>query len=53
MTVENVVNLPVFVTVVSENVPQEHKLCMQAVFIAKSPSPVHQRGKYSLFVGGW
>jgi hypothetical protein len=49
--VEDVVNLPVFVTVLSENVPQELHLRMQAVFIAKSNSSVHQRAKYGLFVG--
>jgi hypothetical protein len=49
--VEDVVNLPVFVTVLSENVPQEHQLRMQAVFIAKSNSSAHQRAKYSFFVG--
>jgi hypothetical protein len=34
--VEDTVNLPVFITVLSENVPQEHQLRMQAVFVAES-----------------
>jgi hypothetical protein len=36
-------NLPVFVTVLSENVPQEHQLHMQAVLTAESSSPVQAR----------
>jgi hypothetical protein len=34
MTVESFVDLPVAVTVLPENVPQEHQLHMQAVLIA-------------------
>jgi hypothetical protein len=45
------VNMLVIVTVLSENVPQEHQLRLQAVFIVKSSSPVHQYGKHSLFIG--
>jgi hypothetical protein len=43
------VNLPVVVTVPSENIPQEHQLHMQAVFIAKSSRTVQER----LFNGWW
>jgi hypothetical protein len=50
MTVENIVNLPVFATVLSENVPQEHHLFMLAVFITKSSSPVQQRAIYSMYI---
>jgi hypothetical protein len=46
--VEDFVNLPVFVTVPSENVPKEHQLCMQAVLITESYAPV---SKAQLFVG--
>jgi hypothetical protein len=51
MTVEKIVNLPVFVTVLCEHVPQEHQLRMQAVFVPKSSSPDHHCGKCSFFVG--
>jgi hypothetical protein len=46
MTVEDTMNLPVIVTLLSENVLPEHQLHLQAGFIA-----VLQCGKYSLFVG--
>jgi hypothetical protein len=51
MTVEDIMNLLVFVTVLSENVPEEHQLRMQAVFTAENSSPMHKCGKHSLFVG--
>jgi hypothetical protein len=47
MTVEDIVNLPVFVTVLSEEVPQEHQLCMQVVSTTENSSPMHQCSKHS------
>jgi hypothetical protein len=46
--VEDIVNLPVFVTILSENVLQEHQLYMQAVLITESYAPV---SKAQPFVG--
>jgi hypothetical protein len=49
--VEDIVNLSVVAAVLSENIPQEHQLRLQVVFIAQSNSPVQQCGNYGLFVG--
>jgi hypothetical protein len=49
--VEDSVDLPVVLTILPENVLQEHQLHMQALLIALSSSSVHQCGKYSLLTG--
>jgi hypothetical protein len=51
MMVEDIVNLMIFVSLLSGNVPQEHQLLMQAVFITQGSSRVHQYVKHSLFIG--
>jgi hypothetical protein len=50
-TVHGSVNLPVFVTILFEGVPQEHQLGLQAIFIKKGSGSVYQSGKYRLFIG--
>jgi hypothetical protein len=45
------VDLLVVVSILPENVPQEHSLRMKAVLISWSSSPVHQCGKYRLLAG--
>jgi hypothetical protein len=49
--VEGLANLPIVVTILPENVPQEHQLHMIAVLNTQSSSPVYQSGKYSMLVG--
>jgi hypothetical protein len=49
--VEGSVDLPVVVAILFEDVPQEHQLSLQAVFITESSGPVHQSREYSLFIG--
>jgi hypothetical protein len=46
--VEDSADLLVVVTIVSENVPQEHQLRKQAVLITQSSGPVYQCGKCSI-----
>jgi hypothetical protein len=48
--VEGLTNLPIIVTILPENVSQEHQLHMKAVLITQSSSPVYQCEKYSIFV---
>jgi hypothetical protein len=42
MTAEEVGNVPVVVNFLSENIPQEHQLCMKAVFIARRFWPLRR-----------
>jgi hypothetical protein len=51
MAVEGSVDLPVIVAILYEDVPQEHQLGLQAVFITESSDPMHQSRHYRLFIG--
>jgi hypothetical protein len=51
MTVEGSVDLPVVVTILFEDISQEHQLGLQAVFITESSGHVHQSRQYTLFIG--
>jgi hypothetical protein len=50
--VEVSVVLPVVAAILSEDVPQEHQLGLQAVFITENSGSVYQSGQYHLFIGG-
>jgi hypothetical protein len=49
--VEGTVDLPVGVTILFEDVPQEHQLGLQAVSITESSDPVHQSRQCRLLIG--
>jgi hypothetical protein len=53
IAVEDGVNLLAIVTVLPEDVHQEHQLSLQTVFIAKSSSPVQQYGSTACLLDGW
>jgi hypothetical protein len=44
MMVEGSVDLPVVVAILLEDIPQEHELGLQAVFITESSGSVYQSG---------
>jgi hypothetical protein len=46
------VDLPAVVAILFEDVPQEHQLCLQAVFITEIFGSVYQSREYRLFIGG-
>jgi hypothetical protein len=48
---EGSVDIPAFVAILFEDVPQEHQLGLQAVFITELSGSVYQSGKYRLFLG--
>jgi hypothetical protein len=49
--VEGAVDLSVVITILFEDVPQEHQFGLQAVFITESSGSVHQSSQYLLFIG--
>jgi hypothetical protein len=49
--IESPSDLPVTITILTESVPEELQLMLQAFVITKFSCPVHQHGKHSLFVG--
>jgi hypothetical protein len=51
MTGEGSVHMLVVVTILFEDIPQEHQLSLQAVFITNNSGPVHQSRKCSSFIG--
>jgi hypothetical protein len=49
--VEGSMDLPVIVAILFEDVPEEHQIGLQTVFITESSGPVHQSRQYRLFIG--
>jgi hypothetical protein len=49
--VESCVDMPVVVAIMFGEVPQEHQLGLQAVFITLNSGSVYQSGEYRLFIG--
>jgi hypothetical protein len=41
----------VILAVLFVDVPQEHQLCLQAVFVTENSDPVHHSRQYRLFIG--
>jgi hypothetical protein len=51
-TVQYSVDLPVVVAILFEDVPQEHQIGLQALFITKSSGSVYQSGYYCFLLDG-